>query len=77
MITGAPGCGKLHILRIVEHRLAQLPEVVVRTIDRPQSGVTDFYRELGEMYGLNLKPSNRWGGFKALRPPSPLTSAKA
>ncbi len=67
MVTGVPGSGKSDILRIVEHRLSQLPEVAVRTIDRPQSGVTDFYREVGEMYGLNLKPSNRWGGFKALR----------
>lgn len=67
MVTGVPGSGKSDVLRIVEHRLSQLPEVAVRTIDRPQSGVTDFYREVGEMYGLDLRPSNRWGGFKALR----------
>jgi len=67
MVTGVPGSGKSDILRIIEHRLSLLPDVAVRTIDRPQSGVSDFYRELGEMYGLTLKPGNRWGGFKALR----------
>ena len=67
MVTGVPGSGKSDVLRITEHRLSRLPDVTVRTIDRPQSGVTDFYRELGEMYGLSLRASNRWGGFKALR----------
>jgi general secretion pathway protein A len=67
MVTGVPGSGKSDVLRITEHRLSRLPDVTVRTIDRPQSGVTDFYRELGEMYGISLRASNRWGGFKALR----------
>lgn len=67
MVTGPPGSGKSGLLRVIAHRLAQLPDVTVRTIDRPQSGVSDFYRELGELYGINLRTNNRWGGFKALR----------
>jgi general secretion pathway protein A len=67
MVTGVPGSGKSDILRIIEHRLSQLPDVAVRTIDRPQSGVSDFYREVGDLYEIPLRPSNRWGGFKALR----------
>ena len=27
----------------------------------------DFYRELGDIFSVKLSPSNRWGGFKALR----------
>lgn len=27
----------------------------------------DFYRELGDIFALPLKPHNRWGGFKSLR----------
>lgn len=67
LVTGEPGTGKSGALRVIAHRLAQLPDVTVRTIDRPQSGVSDFYRELGELYGINLRTNNRWGGFKALR----------
>jgi general secretion pathway protein A len=67
LVTGEPGTGKSGALRVIAHRLAQLPDVTVRTIDRPQSGVSDFYREIGELYGTNLRANNRWGGFKALR----------
>ncbi len=27
----------------------------------------DFYRELGDLFGVALPSANRWGGFKALR----------
>lgn len=67
LVTGEPGSGKSGALRVIAHRLAQLPDVTVRTIDRPQSGVSDFYREVGELYGINLRTNNRWGSFKALR----------
>ena len=36
-------------------------------MERPQSKLGDFYRELGELFGVALTPSNRYGGFKALR----------
>jgi type II secretory pathway predicted ATPase ExeA len=29
--------------------------------------MADFYRELGDVFAVPLRPSNRWGGFKALR----------
>ena len=29
--------------------------------------LADFYREMGEVFGVGLKPHNRWGGFKSLR----------
>ena len=27
----------------------------------------DFYRELGDIFSISIRVSNRWGGFKALR----------
>jgi type II secretory pathway predicted ATPase ExeA len=67
MITGEPGCGKSAALRLLAHRLSSNRDVVVATIDHPQSKPLDFYRELGDLFGVPLSMSNRWGGFKALR----------
>lgn len=67
MITGDPGTGKSVALRLLAHRLAQRPDVTVGTIDHPQSRVSDFYRELGDLFGVSLQHNNRFGGFKSLR----------
>ena len=67
MITGEPGMGKSAALRLLSSRLERQRDVVVGTIDHPQSGVSDFYREVGELFGVSLTPRNLWGGFKALR----------
>lgn len=67
MVTGEPGLGKSVTLRLLAHRLRGLRDVVVGSIDHPQSRVPDFYRELGDLFGVSLSPSNRWGGFKTLR----------
>jgi type II secretory pathway predicted ATPase ExeA len=67
LVIGDPGCGKSVALRLLDDRLAELPEVSVGILARPQSGLADFYRELGEVFTVDLKPHNRWGGFKMLR----------
>ena len=67
LITGDPGTGKSVVLRILAERLEALREVTVGALAHPQSNVADFYREMGELFGVQLKPHNRWGGFKALR----------
>lgn len=67
MITGDPGTGKSVALRQLSHRLGKQRDVVVGTIDHPQSRVSDFYRELGDVFGVSLGAHNRWGGFKTLR----------
>lgn len=67
MITGDPGLGKSVVLRLLAHQIKQLPDVTVGSIDHPQSRVPDFYRELGDIFAVPLRASNRWGGFKALR----------
>jgi type II secretory pathway predicted ATPase ExeA len=67
MICGESGTGKSVALRVVALRLSALRDVVVGVLERPQSKGADFYRELGDIFSVKLKPSNRWGGFKALR----------
>jgi type II secretory pathway predicted ATPase ExeA len=67
MVTGDPGTGKSVALRLIAQRLRQQRDVVVGSIDHPQSRVSDFYRELGDVFGVPLAAHNRWGGFKALR----------
>jgi type II secretory pathway predicted ATPase ExeA len=42
-------------------------DVVVGTIEHPQSRANDFYRELGELFGVSFPSHNRWHGFKTLR----------
>lgn len=67
MITGDPGTGKSVALRLLAKRLEAIRDVVVGIIEHPQSRTMDFYRELGDLFGLPLQSHNRWGGFKALR----------
>src|SRR6185436_10159479 len=67
LLTGDPGTGKTIALRLLADRLRALPNVVVGNIEHPQSRVGDFYRELGDLFGVGLSAHNRWGGFKALR----------
>ena len=67
MITGDPGAGKSVALRLLARRLECLSDVVVGTVEHPQSRTMDFYRELGELFGVPLQSHNRWGGFKSLR----------
>src|SRR6516164_3621250 len=68
LVTGAPGCGKSATLRILAASLATQRDVTVGVISRPQASIADFYREMGELFGVELRPHNRWGGAKVLRP---------
>jgi type II secretory pathway predicted ATPase ExeA len=67
LITGDPGTGKSVALRILADRLSRVRDLTVGVLAHPQSGINDFYRELGDLFSVTLKPHNRWGGFKALR----------
>ncbi|MBU2774347.1 AAA family ATPase [Acidithiobacillus ferrooxidans] len=67
LIQGDPGTGKSVVLRLLAERLSRLPDLTVGAIHHPQSNLADFYRELGDIFAVPLRPSNRWGGFKALR----------
>src|SRR5580658_3424150 len=67
MLTGDPGTGKSIALRLLAERLRALPDVLVGSVEHPQSRTMDFYRELGDLFGVPLAAHNRWSGFKALR----------
>lgn len=67
LITGDPGTGKSVALRLVAERLAGLADLTVGALAHPQCHIADFYRELGDLFGVELRPHNRWAGFKTLR----------
>ncbi|MEA3276603.1 MAG: ATP-binding protein [Pseudomonadota bacterium] len=66
-IVGDPGTGKSVVLRLIADRLQRLQDLSVGAITHPSSNLADFYREMGDLFGVELKPHNRWGGFKVLR----------
>jgi general secretion pathway protein A len=67
MVTGESGTGKSIALRLLVRHLRGLPEVLTGILTRPQSRLGDFYRELGEVFGISLSVHNRWNCFKVLR----------
>ena len=67
LVTGDPGTGKSVALRLLAERLEQLRDITVGAIVHPSGNLADFYREMGDLFGVELKPHNRWGGFKGLR----------
>ncbi len=67
LITGDAGTGKSVALRILAARLAPLPDLTVAALAHPSANLADFYRELGDLFSVELRPHNRWMGFKALR----------
>ncbi|MCA1794984.1 MAG: ATP-binding protein [Desulfobacteraceae bacterium] len=67
LISGDPGLGKSKTLQMIAHQFGRLDEVIVGVMERPQSSAADFYREMGTLFGVNLSPANRYGGFKDLR----------
>jgi general secretion pathway protein A len=67
LVTGAPGTGKSVTLRILTDRLGAQRDVKACIVSRPQAGLSDFYREMGDLFSVELRPSNRWGGAKVLR----------
>lgn len=66
-ITGAPGTGKSVCLRVLAHKLSQMKDLSVAILTHPSGSLGDFYRQMGDLFAVDLKPSNRWRGFKLLR----------
>jgi type II secretory pathway predicted ATPase ExeA len=67
VVSGENGAGKSAALRLTAHRLAELPDITVGVLTRPQSRLADFYREQGHLFGVPLAPHNRWAGSRCLR----------
>lgn len=66
-VLGDPGMGKSVTLRVLSARLARVRELGIGILSRPQAGLADFYRELGDLFRVKLTPHNRWAGTVALR----------
>ncbi len=67
LLTGDPGVGKSVTLRLLAGRLSTQRDISVGVLAHATSNIADFYREMGDVFGVTLRPHNRWGGFKALR----------
>jgi type II secretory pathway predicted ATPase ExeA len=67
LLSGDPGAGKSVTLRLLASRLATQRDVSVGVLSHATSNIADFYREMGDIFGVTLRPHNRWGGFKVLR----------
>ena len=67
LISGEPGSGKSVVLRLLAGRLSKLHGLVVGVLSHPSSRLADVYRELGELFGIELRPHIRWATFKSLR----------
>jgi type II secretory pathway predicted ATPase ExeA len=67
LVTGDPGLGKSVTLRLLVQKLTPQRDLAVGILTRPQTGVPDFYRELGDLFGVELSPHNRWAGSRVLR----------
>lgn len=67
LVSGEPGTGKSIALRLLAERLKNIRDTQIGIIVHPSAKLSDFYRELGDIFGITLSGNNRWGGFKALR----------
>lgn len=67
LLTGAPGLGKSAALRLLVQHLDSVRDLKVGVLTRPQCKHADFYREMGDIFGVNLSPHNRYGGTQLLR----------
>lgn len=67
LISGDPGTGKSVTLRLLADKLKNLRDTHVGVIQHPRGRLSDFYRELGELFGVPLFVNNRWHTFKQLR----------
>jgi general secretion pathway protein A len=67
LVSGEPGTGKSVALRLVAERLKHTRDVQLGVITHSSAKLSDFYRELGDIFGVSFSSNNRWGGFKGLR----------
>lgn len=67
LLSGDSGMGKSVALRILSERLSHIRDVQVGVLTHPSARLSDFYRELGDIFGVTLSAHNRWLCFKSLR----------
>jgi general secretion pathway protein A len=54
-VHGDPGSGKSVVMRLLAERLARLADLSVGVIHHPQSNLSDFYRELGDIFSISMR----------------------
>ena len=64
LITGDPGTGKSVALRLLSEKLGLLRDVQLGVLTHSSARLSDFYRELGDIFGVPLSPYNLWNSFK-------------
>ena len=67
LIAGEPGTGKSVALRLLAERLSRTDGLSVAVLTHPSSSLSDFYREMADLFGITLIHHNLWLGFKGLR----------
>jgi general secretion pathway protein A len=67
LLCGDPGTGKSATLRLLSERLSRIRDVQVGAMAHASARLGDFYRELGDIFGIHLNAHNRWHSFKNLR----------
>lgn len=67
LVTGESGLGKSVALRVLVDKLSAQGDLSVGILTRPQTNLHDFYRELGDLFQVQLSPHNRWAGTRMLR----------
>ena len=67
LIAGEPGTGKSVTLRLLAQRLSRTDGLNVAVLTHPSSSLSDFYREMADLFGITLIHNNLWLGFKGLR----------
>ena len=67
LVAGEPGTGKSVALRLLAGRLARTDGLHVAILTHPSSSLSDFYREMADLFGITLIHHNLWLGFKGLR----------
>jgi general secretion pathway protein A len=67
LLSGDPGTGKSVTLRLLAEKLSHIRDVQIGILTHASARLSDFYRELGDIFGVALFPHNRWQCFKSLR----------
>ena len=67
LVAGEPGAGKSVALRLLANRLEHTEGLNVAVVTHPSANLSDFYREICDLFGISMVHNNRWSGFKGLR----------
>lgn len=59
LVSGDPGTGKSVALRLLAEKLKSVRDVQVGVITHSLARLSDFYRELGDIFGVSLSIANR------------------